>query len=138
MQARDRGQDSFKPVLEPGKGIGGINLGAPVHEVLAILQKHPDVFSNIEIKFCAQDICSMDLLIECPDIGMNIICGASEQRVRLIEFYRPREFAILYCDVACCGPKVIPSHASHSTRKGSNWSDYNILQFDLTRANIAI
>jgi hypothetical protein len=68
------GVPSFRPVLEPGKGIGGLNLGAKVQEVLAIMQKHPDTFGNVEVKFCAEDLQAMDLLVECPDIGMNVIC----------------------------------------------------------------
>jgi len=116
--------------LRAGKGIGGINLGARVQEVLAIMQRHPDVFTSVEVKFCAEDLGAMDLLIECKvsiaaqrtragacprshttrvaagiptargrprvsapeltrpmvlqDIGMNVICGAREQRVRLV------------------------------------------------------
>ena len=32
-----------------------------------------------------------------------------EQRVKIIEFYRPKDWTILYCDVPCCGPKVLPT-----------------------------
>lgn len=82
MPPREQGMP-FRPVLEPGKGIGGLNLGAKVQEVLAIMQKHPDTFGNVEVKFCGSDLLAMDLCIECPDIGMNVICEPVEARVWL-------------------------------------------------------
>ena len=29
--------------------------------------------------------------------------------MKIIEFYRPKDWTILYCDVPCCGPKVLPT-----------------------------
>ena len=114
---RDMGTEGFfKPELEPGKGLGGICLGARVQEILAIMQRHPEVFSNVEVKFAEDG--SSDLLIECPDIGLNVICRSRDQRVRLLELYRPRDFTVLFCDVPCCGPSFVPTFPAIYHRLG--------------------
>ena len=68
--------------------------------------------------------------MQVPAIGLNIIfdstqqvtsCERSrwapvltpfEQRVRMIEFYKPQTFSVDYCGAPCCGPKALPTFPS--------------------------
>ena len=49
---------------------------------MAILLRNPELYRDPEIKFCAEK--AMDILIEVPGIGLNIIFDSKQQVVQFI------------------------------------------------------
>lgn len=72
-------------VIQPGRGLGWITLGASLHAILTRLKSLPQTFTNLDLIYSASDPILDPIVLNLPTNGVRLRFDGPDQRLRLIE-----------------------------------------------------
>lgn len=86
----------------PGKSLGFLTLGAPLHTTLAQLRASPTSFPSIKVVYSETDPATKPITIELKYNGLRLRFDGAQQRLRLIEVLEFGKIGITYKNQELC------------------------------------
>lgn len=78
--------DTQSPFLiQPGRGLGWITLGASLHAILTRLKSQPQLHPHLDLAYSASEPVLDPVVLSLPDTGLRLRFDGVDQRLRLIE-----------------------------------------------------
>lgn len=75
----------FTFVVQPGRGLGWMTLGASLHAILTRLKSQPQIFTSLDLAYSASDPILDPIVLNLPANGVRLRFDGPDQRLRLIE-----------------------------------------------------
>jgi len=93
----------------PGKSLGGFQLGMPIAQSIAFIQKHHKDIPHAELKYCEEDLLGTFIIIKLIEEGILLRFEPRTQRLHQIEVYDFSKVRLKYCNMTFSGPEIRPS-----------------------------
>ncbi|EFO84599.1 hypothetical protein CRE_03799 [Caenorhabditis remanei] len=97
---------SFKVVPDVGLKHAQMEfvLGMPINQCIAMMQQHPRMLTNVELKYSKKDPCYRDIIIYIGSTGIKLYFDGHTQLIKLIEVDNLSKINLTYNDTVFSDP----------------------------------
>ncbi|WVZ78523.1 hypothetical protein U9M48_026220 [Paspalum notatum var. saurae] len=98
--------------LRPGLGVGPFTLGMPISDAFAQIERQPNIYDVVHVKYFDEEPLNLDFVISFPDHGFHLRFDPWSQRLRLIEIYDVKRLQLRYATSLIGGPSTLATFAA--------------------------
>ncbi|XP_066375870.1 PHAF1 protein At3g51130-like [Miscanthus floridulus] len=98
--------------LRPGLGVGPFTLGMPISDAFAQIERQPNIYDVVHVKYFDEEPLKLDFVISFPDHGFHLRFDPWSQRLRLVEIYDVKRLQLRYATALIGGPSTLATFAA--------------------------